>query len=54
MSEELLATTKVTRRFQITVPRNIRKELKIEEGDVVGYFKVNNKILIRPVKIKYE
>ena len=34
----VLATTKVTRQNQTTIPKRVRRELKIKEDDVLVWF----------------
>jgi AbrB family looped-hinge helix DNA binding protein len=41
-----MATTKVTRKGQITIPIEIRKELDIREGDHLLVRKVDDKIIL--------
>ncbi|MGB9659182.1 MAG: AbrB/MazE/SpoVT family DNA-binding domain-containing protein [Nitrososphaerales archaeon] len=55
MSEELLGTSKVTRNYQITLPKKVREELKVREGDLLGFIKItrDKEIIIRPAKITY-
>ena len=54
--EEELGISKVTRNFQITLPEKVRKELKIKEGEYVGFIKnkKSGEIVIRPAKIIYK
>jgi AbrB family looped-hinge helix DNA binding protein len=44
--EHGMATTKVTRKGQITIPIEIRKELDIREGDHLLVRKVDDKIIL--------
>jgi antitoxin PrlF len=40
---------KVTRKFQITIPREVREKLHIMEGDLVKIHEEGKKIIIEPV-----
>ena len=40
---------KVTRKFQVTIPREIREKMHIMEGDSVKIHEEGNKIIIEPV-----
>jgi len=42
--------TKVTRKYQITIPKNIRKALKISIGDTLKIKIEKNRIMLEPVK----
>ena len=45
--EKLIATTKVTRRFQVTVPNEARKKLGIKEGDILAVYVEGQKIILK-------
>jgi AbrB family looped-hinge helix DNA binding protein len=42
--------TKVTRKYQITIPKNIRKALGINIGDTLKIKIEGNKIILEPIK----
>ena len=42
-----MSITKVTRNYQITVPRDIREQAKIAEGDMLVVTMENNEIKIK-------
>jgi AbrB family looped-hinge helix DNA binding protein len=42
----VLGASKVTVRYQITIPASARKMLKIKEGDVVLFLEENGKIYL--------
>ncbi len=44
------AYSKVTRRYQITIPTEIRKMFKVEKGDIFAFFYENDKIILRKIK----
>jgi AbrB family looped-hinge helix DNA binding protein len=46
-----MALVKVRRNHQITLPRNLRNMLKIEEGDYVEMIHHSGNIVIHPVKV---
>ena len=43
--------SKVTRNFQITLPASIRKQLNIEEGDIIEMFVEDEKVVLAPKKL---
>ena len=53
---EEIGSSKITRRFQITIPEEARKELRVEEGDFVVFLrdKKTRKISIRPAELVYK
>jgi AbrB family looped-hinge helix DNA binding protein len=44
------AYSKVTRRYQITIPTKMRRIFKIKRGDTIAFFAENNKIVLRKVE----
>ena len=46
-----MPTTKVTRHGQITIPASVRKELGVEEGDLVEIKVVDEKAVLMPKKL---
>ena len=44
---KLIATTRVTRRSQITVPKEVRKKLGIKEGDVLAVYVEGQEIILK-------
>jgi AbrB family looped-hinge helix DNA binding protein len=46
-----MPTSKVTRHGQITLPASVRKELGIEEGDLVEIEVVDEKAVLMPKKL---
>jgi AbrB family looped-hinge helix DNA binding protein len=52
MKEERIAQSKVTRRNQITIPKQVQEKLgKIKEGDYILFFEESNRIWIRKGEI---
>ncbi len=45
-----MATAKVMRRYQIVIPREIRRKVRIKEGDQVEVEYVEGKIVVTPVR----
>jgi antitoxin MazE len=46
-----MSLVKVKRHSQITIPNNIRRKLKIAEGDYLEIEEHNNKFVLKPVKM---
>lgn len=44
-----MKTGKITRRFQLTLPKEIVKSLHLEEGDSVWYELKDGKIIVTPL-----
>ena len=44
-----MLTVKIGRRGQITVPRTIRRQLGLKEGDSLAIFPLENQIILRPL-----
>jgi len=45
-----MSVVKVTRKYQITIPKDIREKLRISVGDLLRIKLVDNYIVIEPVK----
>ncbi len=45
-----MATAKVMRRYQIVIPREIRRKVRIKEGDQVEVEYADGKIVVTPVR----
>jgi len=43
----LLGSSKVTARYQITIPDEARKILKIKDGQVVAFVEENGKVVLK-------
>lgn len=43
---KVLGASKVTVRFQVTVPEEVRKMLKIKEGDTLVFAEDNSRVFI--------
>ena len=43
----LLGSSKVTTRYQITIPDEARKMLKIKDGQVVAFVEENGKVVLK-------
>jgi len=41
-----LGSSKVTVRFQVTVPEEVRRKMKVKEGDTLVFVEENKKIYI--------
>jgi AbrB family looped-hinge helix DNA binding protein len=44
---KLLGSSKVSTRYQITLPEEARKILKVKEGDVIGIVEENGKVVLK-------
>jgi len=53
--EEELGVSKITRHNQVTLPEKVRSELKVKEGDYLGFVKVKEtgEVMVKPAKIVY-
>ena len=45
--EKILGTSKVTRRYQITIPKAVRAFLEVNQGDIIVFVFKNGEIVIR-------
>ncbi len=43
---KILGASKITVRFQVTIPENVRKIMKIKEGQTLVFTEENGKIII--------
>lgn len=46
MVKEILGTSKLTYKFQLTVPKDVRDEFKLKERDIVVFVKENGKLVL--------
>ena len=46
----MILTAKITSKGQITLPKEVRKLLNVQEGNVIVFEKENDKIVIKPAK----
>ncbi len=44
----MILTSKITSKGQITLPKEVRKLLNVQEGNVIVFEKENDKIVIKP------
>jgi len=44
---ESFATSKVTRKFQATVPKAVRKHLRLENGDLLVFLIEDNEVVLK-------
>ena len=51
---ESVGTSKVTRKFQATVPKAVRKHLRLNYGDLLVFLKENNEIVLKKGTVKIE
>ena len=47
-ANRMILTSKITSKGQITLPKEVRKLLNVQEGNVVVFEKENDKIVIKP------
>lgn len=45
----MISSSRVTKKFQATIPQKIRLLLGIEEGDLLGFEVINNQVFVRKV-----
>ena len=43
---KVVGSSKVTVRFQVTVPEEVRKKLKVKEGDTLVFVEENKKVYV--------
>jgi AbrB family looped-hinge helix DNA binding protein len=43
---KILGASKITVRFQVTIPENVRKIMKIKEGQTLIFTEENGKVMI--------
>lgn len=43
---DILGASKITVRFQVTIPEEVRKVMKIKEGQTLVFAKENGKIIL--------
>ena len=48
-SEKMIDIVVVTRKFQITLTKDVREKLKVKEGDKIVFIEKDGEILIRKV-----
>lgn len=53
--EKELGVSKITRHNQVTLSEKVRRELKVKEGDYLGFIKIEETggVIVRPVKLVY-
>ena len=47
-----LGTSKVTRKFQATVPKPVRKHLSLDNGDLLVFLKDHGEIVLKKGTVK--
>ena len=45
----MISSSRITKKFQATIPQKIRILLGIEEGDLLGFEVINNQVFVRKV-----
>lgn len=45
-----MLSTKVGRRGQITLPKEVRRRIHVEEGDRIAFFMDGEQVVIKPIK----
>jgi len=51
---EPLGTSKVTRKFQATVPKTVREWLRLDNGDLLVFLKTHDEIVLKKGKVKFD
>jgi AbrB family looped-hinge helix DNA binding protein len=49
---ESLGTSKVTRKFQATVPKAVRKHLSLDDGDLLVFLKNRDEIVLKKGRVE--
>lgn len=44
---ESIGNSKITRKFQATIPKAVREHLSLDNGDLVVFIKVENEIVLK-------
>lgn len=45
-NREVLGLSKITYKFQVTIPKKVREEFDLKEGDMIVFLKEGNKLVI--------
>jgi AbrB family looped-hinge helix DNA binding protein len=53
-SLESVGTSRVTRKFQTTVPKAVRKHLSLDYGDLLVFLKEDNEIVLKKGTVKID
>jgi len=51
---DLLGDSKITGKYQVTIPKMVRELLQLENGDLLVFVKDQNAILIKRGKVSIE
>jgi AbrB family looped-hinge helix DNA binding protein len=51
---ESVGTSRVTRKFQATVPKAVRKHLSLDYGDLLVFLKEDNEIVLKKGTVKID
>lgn len=43
---EVLGLSKITYKFQVTIPKRVREEFDLKEGDTIVFLKEGNKLVV--------
>ena len=46
MVKEILGTSKLSHKFQITIPREVRERFKLGAGNIVVFMEENGKLVV--------
>jgi AbrB family looped-hinge helix DNA binding protein len=49
-----VGTSKVTRKFQATVPKAVRKQLSLDYGDLLVFLKEDDEIVLKKGTVKID
>ena len=47
MKWKLLGSSKISARFQVTLPENVRAKLKVDEGELLLFSEEEGKVVLR-------
>ncbi len=43
---EILGLSKITYKFQVTIPKRVREEFNLKEGDIIVFLKEGNRLIV--------
>jgi AbrB family looped-hinge helix DNA binding protein len=49
---ETLGDSKLSRKFQVTIPKNVRKFLKLDSGDLILFVRDDGNVLLKRGEVK--
>jgi AbrB family looped-hinge helix DNA binding protein len=49
-----MGNSKLTRRFQVTVPKDVRRLLRLDAGDLLVFMKSHDEVVVKRGKVRIE